>query len=97
MSRAFVNEDNAAADANQPVERTVSEQPNYVTAHGLVLLQQHVSDLQAQHSAQTGATMPTSSVWQTWSETCVTSTSACKAHRWSRPPFQPRRCRLAVG
>ena len=53
MSRAFVNEDNAAADANQPVERAVSEQPNYVTAHGLVLLQQHVSDLQAQHSAQT--------------------------------------------
>ncbi|KIQ33531.1 GreA/GreB family elongation factor [Pseudomonas viridiflava] len=53
MSRAFVNEDNAAADANQPVERTVSEQPNYVTAHGLVLLQQHVGDLQAQHSAQT--------------------------------------------
>ena len=53
MSRAFVNEDNAAADANQPVERTVSEQPNYVTAHGLVLLQQHVGDLLAQHSAQT--------------------------------------------
>ncbi|WP_122602615.1 GreA/GreB family elongation factor [Pseudomonas viridiflava] len=53
MSRAFVNEDNAAADANQPVERTVSEQPNYVTAHGLVLLQQHVGDLQAQHSVQT--------------------------------------------
>ncbi|MEE4801713.1 GreA/GreB family elongation factor [Pseudomonas alliivorans] len=53
MSRAFVNEDNAAADANQPVERTVSEQPNYVTAQGLVLLQQHVSDLQSQHSAQT--------------------------------------------
>ncbi len=38
MSRAFVNEDNAAADANQPVERTVSEQPNYVTAHGLTLI-----------------------------------------------------------
>ncbi|MEE4689293.1 GreA/GreB family elongation factor [Pseudomonas alliivorans] len=53
MSRAFVNEDNAAADANQPVERTVSEQPNYVTAQGLVLLQQQVSDLQSQHSAQT--------------------------------------------
>ncbi|MBA1229925.1 transcription elongation factor GreAB [Pseudomonas viridiflava] len=53
MSRAFVNEDNAAADASQPVERLVSEQPNYVTAHGLVLLQQQVSNLQAQHSAQT--------------------------------------------
>ncbi|SHN14106.1 Transcription elongation factor, GreA/GreB family [Pseudomonas asturiensis] len=53
MSRAFVNEDNAAADASQPVERLVSEQPNYVTAHGLMLLQRQVSDLQAQHSAQT--------------------------------------------
>ena len=28
MSRAFVNEDNAAAQADQPVERQVSEQPN---------------------------------------------------------------------
>ncbi len=53
MSRAFVNEDNAAADASQPVERLVSEQPNYVTAHGLMLLQRQVSNLQAQHSAQT--------------------------------------------
>ena len=31
MSRAFVNEDNAAAQADQPVERQVSAQPNYVT------------------------------------------------------------------
>ena len=31
MSRAFVNEDQAAAQADQPVERRVSEQPNYVT------------------------------------------------------------------
>ncbi|MFJ4145394.1 GreA/GreB family elongation factor [Pseudomonas sp. NPDC089734] len=53
MSRAFVNEDNAAADASQPVERLVSTQPNYVTAHGLLLLQLHVSELQTQHSAQT--------------------------------------------
>ncbi|RMQ41299.1 Transcription elongation factor GreA/GreB [Pseudomonas cichorii] len=53
MSRAFVNEDNAAAEASQPVERLVSTQPNYVTAHGLLLLQQHVNELQAQHSAQT--------------------------------------------
>ncbi|MCD5994809.1 GreA/GreB family elongation factor [Pseudomonas sp. CDFA 602] len=52
MSRAFVNEDNAASDANQPVERFISAQTNYVTAHGLVLLQEHVSELQAQHSAQ---------------------------------------------
>jgi transcription elongation GreA/GreB family factor len=50
MSRAFVNEDNAAADANQPVERLISEQPNYVTAHGLLQLQNRVAELQAQHS-----------------------------------------------
>ncbi|KPB71979.1 GreA/GreB family elongation factor [Pseudomonas cannabina] len=52
MSRAFVNEDNAAADAEQPIERLVSEQTNYVTARGLELLQEQVSNLQAQHSAQ---------------------------------------------
>ncbi|MFJ4393816.1 GreA/GreB family elongation factor [Pseudomonas sp. NPDC089396] len=55
MSRAFVNEDQAAAQADQPVERRVSDQPNYVTASGLRQLQQRVaalnalrSDLQAQ-------------------------------------------------
>ncbi|AQL39516.1 GreA/GreB family elongation factor [Pseudomonas syringae pv. actinidiae] len=52
MSRAFVNEDNAAADAEQPVERLVSAQTNYVTAYGLTLLKEHVGSLQAQHSAQ---------------------------------------------
>ncbi|MFA1027275.1 Transcription elongation factor GreB [Pseudomonas syringae pv. helianthi] len=52
MSRAFVNEDNAAADAEQPVERLVSAQTNYVTAHGLTLLKEHVGSLQAQHGAQ---------------------------------------------
>lgn len=52
MSRAFVNEDNAAAQASQPVERQVSEQPNYVTASGLAQLQAHVVSLQAQHSEQ---------------------------------------------
>ena len=50
MSRAFVNEDNAAADANPPVERLISEQPNYVTAQGLQQLQTHVAELQSQHS-----------------------------------------------
>ncbi|MFH7572434.1 transcription elongation factor GreAB, partial [Pseudomonas syringae pv. tagetis] len=35
MSRAFVNDDNAAADAEHPVERLVSAQSNYVTADGL--------------------------------------------------------------
>jgi transcription elongation GreA/GreB family factor len=53
MSRAFVNEDNAAADASQPVERLISNQPNYVTAPGLVLLQRQVRSLQTEHSAQT--------------------------------------------
>nr|WP_314877762.1 GreA/GreB family elongation factor [uncultured Pseudomonas sp.] len=48
MSRAFVNEDHAAAQAEQPVERRVSEQPNYVTAAGLRLLQQRVAALNTQ-------------------------------------------------
>jgi transcription elongation GreA/GreB family factor len=52
MSRAFVNEDNAAGQASQPVERQISEQPNYVTASGLAQLQAHVLSLQAQHSEQ---------------------------------------------
>ncbi|MFK8329775.1 GreA/GreB family elongation factor [Pseudomonas sp. BJa5] len=47
MSRAFVNEDQAAAQADQPVERRVSEQPNYVTAQGLAQLQQRVAELNA--------------------------------------------------
>lgn len=52
MSRAFVNEDNAAAQADQPVERQVSSQPNYVTPAGLALLQDKVAELQQLHSAQ---------------------------------------------
>ncbi|RRV48082.1 GreA/GreB family elongation factor [Pseudomonas sp. p106] len=47
MSRAFVNEDQAAAQANQPVERHVSDQPNYVTTNGLRQLQQRVAELNA--------------------------------------------------
>ncbi|MFZ5934487.1 transcription elongation factor GreAB [Pseudomonas putida] len=50
MSRAFVNEDQAAAQADQPVERRVSDQPNYVTASGLRQLQQRVSELNALRS-----------------------------------------------
>ncbi|WP_460144527.1 GreA/GreB family elongation factor [Pseudomonas sp. S2_A02] len=46
MSRAFVNEDNAAAQADQPVERQVSAQPNYVTPVGLAQLQVKVAELQ---------------------------------------------------
>ncbi|AYG43427.1 transcription elongation factor GreAB [Pseudomonas sp. Leaf58] len=45
MSRAFVNEDQAAAQADQPVERRVSEQPNYVTSSGLRQLQARVAEL----------------------------------------------------
>nr|WP_180204539.1 GreA/GreB family elongation factor [Pseudomonas sp. SbOxS1]NYU04504.1 transcription elongation factor GreAB [Pseudomonas sp. SbOxS1] len=52
MSRAFVNEDNAAAQTDQPVERQVSAQPNYVTPAGLVLLQEKVAELQALHNQQ---------------------------------------------
>ncbi|MFJ3483407.1 GreA/GreB family elongation factor [Pseudomonas sp. NPDC090202] len=52
MSRAFVNEDHAAAQASQPVERQISAQPNYVTASGLAQLQAQVATLQAQHSEQ---------------------------------------------
>lgn len=50
MSRAFVNEDQAAAQAVQPVERRVSEQPNYVTANGLQQLQLRVTELNALRS-----------------------------------------------
>ncbi|QXI37833.1 GreA/GreB family elongation factor [Pseudomonas xantholysinigenes] len=50
MSRAFVNEDQAAAQADQPVERRVSDQPNYVTAAGLVQLQQRLAALNALRS-----------------------------------------------
>ncbi|MBK5531263.1 GreA/GreB family elongation factor [Pseudomonas sp. TH08] len=52
MSRAFVNEDNAAAQADQPVERQVSEQPNYVTPQGLAQLQAKVAELQTLHAEQ---------------------------------------------
>ncbi|OIN50471.1 GreA/GreB family elongation factor [Pseudomonas costantinii] len=52
MSRAFVNEDNAAAQADQPVERQISEQPNRLTAQGLVQLQAKVAQLQHEHSAE---------------------------------------------
>ena len=50
MSRAFVNEDQAADQADQPVERRISEQPNYVTASGLRQLQTRVAELNALRS-----------------------------------------------
>ncbi|MCM2330943.1 MAG: GreA/GreB family elongation factor [Pseudomonas sagittaria] len=43
MSRAFVNEDRAADQTDPPVERSVSDQPNYVTAHGLQQLQDRLA------------------------------------------------------
>ena len=52
MSRAFVNEDNAAAQADQPVERQVSEQPNRLTARGLAQLQAKVAQLQQEYSVE---------------------------------------------
>ncbi|MGZ0717056.1 GreA/GreB family elongation factor [Pseudomonas palleroniana] len=52
MSRAFVNEDSAAAQADQPVERQVSGQPNRLTAQGLAQLQARVAQLQHAHSAE---------------------------------------------
>ncbi|WP_273824840.1 MULTISPECIES: GreA/GreB family elongation factor [Pseudomonas] len=52
MSRAFVNEDSAAAQASQPVERQVSTQPNYVTPTGLAQLQARVAALQSEHGQQ---------------------------------------------
>ncbi|AZC25971.1 GreA/GreB family elongation factor [Pseudomonas sessilinigenes] len=52
MSRAFVNEDQAAAQAEQPIERQVSPHPNYVTPQGLVELQEKVAQLQLQHQQQ---------------------------------------------
>ncbi|MGY2261943.1 GreA/GreB family elongation factor [Pseudomonas sp. SDO55104_S430] len=52
MSRAFVNEDNAAAQADQPVERQVSAQPNYVTPAGFAQLQDKVAELQSMHAQQ---------------------------------------------
>ena len=52
MSRAFVNEDSAANQATAPIERHVSEQPNYVTAAGFEQLHAKVSELQRQHSEE---------------------------------------------
>ena len=52
MSRAFVNEDSAAAQADQPVERQISDQPNRLTAQGLAQLQAKVVQLQHEHSLE---------------------------------------------
>lgn len=43
MSRAFVHEELAAEQPDQPVERSISDQPNYVTAHGLAQLEERLA------------------------------------------------------
>ena len=52
MSRAFVNEDQAADQVEQPVERQISSHPNYVTPQGLAELQAKVAQLHEQHGQQ---------------------------------------------
>ncbi|UFH48819.1 GreA/GreB family elongation factor [Pseudomonas sp. KNUC1026] len=52
MSRAFVNEDHAAAQASAPVQRPISDQPNYVTESGQAQLHARVAELNALRSEQ---------------------------------------------
>jgi transcription elongation factor GreB len=52
MSRAFVNEDHAAAQVSAPVERPISRQPNYVTESGMAQLQARVAEVQELHAEQ---------------------------------------------
>ncbi|HEX8589164.1 GreA/GreB family elongation factor [Pseudomonas sp.] len=52
MSRAFVNEDNAAAQVSPPIERQISTNTNYVTPRGLGQLHDQVARLQAQYSEE---------------------------------------------
>jgi len=52
MSRAFVNEDQAAEQASPPIERPVSDQPNYVTPSGLAQLQARFSEVQELRAEQ---------------------------------------------
>ncbi|KPX95083.1 Transcription elongation factor GreB [Pseudomonas meliae] len=79
MSRAFVNEDNAAADAEQPVERLVSAQTNYVTAEGLKSTSAACrrSTVRKLH----WETPPINSARLTLNATCVITPSACKVRR----------------
>lgn len=52
MSRAFVNEDQAAAQINTPIERPISSLPNYVTESGMAQLKARVADVQELHAEQ---------------------------------------------
>jgi hypothetical protein len=82
MSRAFVNEDNAAAQADQPVERQVSAQPNYVTPQGLAQLQAKVASCKpCTLNNRPRANRPTSSARPISKEICAISTNASPARR----------------
>ncbi|MCC6074275.1 GreA/GreB family elongation factor [Pseudomonas sp. GCM10022188] len=52
MSRAFVHEELSAEQPEQPVERSVSDQPNYVTAHGLAQLEERLAAAQQALTAE---------------------------------------------
>lgn len=52
MSRAFVHEELAAEQTDQPVERSVSDLPNYVTAHGLAQLEERLAAAQQALAAE---------------------------------------------
>ena len=83
MSRAFVNEDHAAAQATQPVERLISTQPNYVTASGLAQLQARVTEVQILQAEQTA--MGERADRQRMADlerTCATTSTACSTPRW---------------
>ena len=54
MSRAFVKEDTAENSEDLP-ERPVSDHPNYVTAHGLTLIEGELARLSQEHAGATAA------------------------------------------
>jgi transcription elongation GreA/GreB family factor len=51
MSRAFVKEQDGADVGEDLPERPVSQHPNYVTAHGLALIEAELERLHADHAA----------------------------------------------
>ncbi len=82
MSRAFVNEDNAAAQADQPVERQVSAQPNYVTPRGLPSCRPASPNCRRYMVSTWPKTInQTNNASPTLNATCAISTSVYKARR----------------
>jgi transcription elongation GreA/GreB family factor len=55
MSRAFIKEDTIENVEDLP-ERAVSDHPNYVTAHGLALIEAELARLAHEHAKATAAT-----------------------------------------